>query len=316
MSNKKAAYILDGDVKIPINDPSVPEWAKGSTKPSYTASEVGATTVEDVKNIVSNIENLPIISVEKGGTGASDSIAARTNLSALGFVTATCATIEEFWEAVTSTGGYSKILQVAFRIKDTGGWGPLASAGVWYQGFATWQNNPSSETYSTSGTIIIYQGAQSTLYRGALSGNYTSGLVLNWSQIWDSAVKVPVVAGGTGATTAEAARTNLGMRPVSLWGGSMSEDTLLLDYGDYQYYMLRAYPTSDSWKYSTMVFAAQDITTTVSHWRMPLMNGELFSCSLQKVVITDEATGEESVKIQLTLSDDNTGKLSKVWGYN
>ena len=36
-------------------DPTVPQWAKAQTKPSYTAAEVGATSPAAVSNIVSTV---------------------------------------------------------------------------------------------------------------------------------------------------------------------------------------------------------------------------------------------------------------------
>ena len=42
-------------------DPTVPTWAKSATKPSYTASEVGAATAEDVYRIVAGTNVLLIV---------------------------------------------------------------------------------------------------------------------------------------------------------------------------------------------------------------------------------------------------------------
>ena len=42
------AYVEDLGISLEESDPTVPQWAKAQTKPTYTASEVGATTPEDV----------------------------------------------------------------------------------------------------------------------------------------------------------------------------------------------------------------------------------------------------------------------------
>ena len=54
---------LESDIQASLNkadtalqsytetDPTVPSWAKATTKPTYTASEVGAATIEDVRPI-------------------------------------------------------------------------------------------------------------------------------------------------------------------------------------------------------------------------------------------------------------------------
>lgn len=50
-------------------DPTVPEWAKESTKPTYTKSEVGLENVENVKQYsASNPPPYPVVSVN-GATG-------------------------------------------------------------------------------------------------------------------------------------------------------------------------------------------------------------------------------------------------------
>ena len=51
-------------------DPTVPSWAKASTKPSYTKSEVGLGNVDNVKQYsVNNPPPYPVTSVN-GATGA------------------------------------------------------------------------------------------------------------------------------------------------------------------------------------------------------------------------------------------------------
>ena len=37
-----------------LKDAAVPAWAKAANKPSYTASEVGATTTSDVNNLIAS----------------------------------------------------------------------------------------------------------------------------------------------------------------------------------------------------------------------------------------------------------------------
>ena len=46
-------------------DPTVPSWAKQSTKPTYTAAEVGATTTSDVNSLIASaIGNISSFDVE------------------------------------------------------------------------------------------------------------------------------------------------------------------------------------------------------------------------------------------------------------
>lgn len=46
-------------------DPTVPEWAKQSTKPKYTAKEVGAMSREDVSKAISSI--IPTVTIDDNG---------------------------------------------------------------------------------------------------------------------------------------------------------------------------------------------------------------------------------------------------------
>lgn len=46
---KIKAYVSNAVASYTETDPTVPSWAKQSTKPTYTASEVGATQVQIVR---------------------------------------------------------------------------------------------------------------------------------------------------------------------------------------------------------------------------------------------------------------------------
>ena len=44
---------LNGEV-YNLKDSSIPSWAKNSTKPTYTAAEVGATTTSEVNSLITS----------------------------------------------------------------------------------------------------------------------------------------------------------------------------------------------------------------------------------------------------------------------
>lgn len=48
------AYILVKKLITPETDPTVPSWAKQPNKPSYTADEVGAATMEQVNDAIAD----------------------------------------------------------------------------------------------------------------------------------------------------------------------------------------------------------------------------------------------------------------------
>lgn len=71
------ADITDFPASLPASDVSA--WAKAATKPTYTASEVGAATKSHTH---APVDLTAVVPVSKGGTGASSAKAARYNLFA------------------------------------------------------------------------------------------------------------------------------------------------------------------------------------------------------------------------------------------
>lgn len=247
-------------------------------------------------------------------TNTEDVANARENLSTIGFITGTYNTVEEFWEAITAAGNYSKVLQTAFRFKDLGGWCPIGVANLWYQGFATWQNNPNSEKYDTGGVVLIWNGANSTMYRGTIKGNYTSGLRLVWRQVYDEDTTVRIANGGTGSGHASGARANLGLNPVKVWAGNQNTGSLTFDYGLYQFYLIRGFGT-DGFIYSTMIVLAQEISSGISKWCLPLSGNSNLVFKLNRATEIAE-DGTETKYVNLELDSTNTGSIMAVWGFN
>lgn len=57
-----------------IVDPTVPEWAKQSTKPTYTASEIGALTSEDLTEQTFEIPDLQVETITVKGVSLEDTV--------------------------------------------------------------------------------------------------------------------------------------------------------------------------------------------------------------------------------------------------
>ena len=160
-------------------------------------------------NEVNAFSKTSIIPVENGGTGANNAGNALANLSGVPWVKVNCDTFTDFWTQVCAAAknitGF-----VGVRVKDEGGWGPTNYAGVWFNGFAFWQNAPSA-TYDTSGTVVLRQDSTTNhaLYKGVVRGITTDGFTVEWSKMFDNDMIVPIENGGTKGATRQEAFNNI-----------------------------------------------------------------------------------------------------------
>lgn len=87
---------------------------------------------------------------------------------------------------------------------------------------------------------------------------------------WDSISLTNALAvayGGTGATTAAAARTNLGVAVTSLYSGSLTSGSTTFNYGSYNFYVIIAKPKSTAGLISLTLPKAA-ITTTATKYQV------------------------------------------------
>lgn len=165
------------------------------------------------------------VPISKGGTGATTAAAARTNLAVLplaggtvtGVVKSTYANDGGF---LISHGTASKA--ACFRATrtdtDVSVFMGVGSAGV------------NHGVYSTKlGKWLIY-GTDTAVICNGTATNVTG--------------TVAIGHGGTGATTAAAARTNLGITCTSLYNGSLSSGSITFNYGNYNAYLILGQPGS------------------------------------------------------------------------
>ena len=82
-----------------------------------------------------------------------------------------------------------------------------------------------------------------------------------------SSATIPISKGGTGATTAAAARTNLGITCTSLYSGSLSSGSTTFNYGNYKAYIIVGNPTTSASKMSIIVPKGMITTSDVS-WQI------------------------------------------------
>lgn len=114
---------------------------------------------------------------------------------------------------------------------------------------------------------------------------------------------IPVSKGGTGATTAAAARTNLGVACTSLYSGTLSSGSTTFNYGNYNAYIIAGLPSSGASKMSLIVPKAL-ITTTDVNWQIAdEVNYRGFKLKYSGTTVT------------LTIGG-GTGSITNVYGIN
>ena len=83
--------------------------------------------------------------------------------------------------------------------------------------------------------------------------------------VYHSGSTIPVANGGTGATTAAAARTNLGVSVTSLYSGNLTSGSTTFNYGNYNFYVIIAKPKSSAGLISVTVPKAALTTSAVKY---------------------------------------------------
>ena len=132
------------------SDPTVPSWAKAASKPSYTASEVGAAPASHSHSAGDISEGtLPIA---RGGTGAGTSAEARTNIGAAAKQVVVPITLTVAgWNASTKR----QVASVTGVLAD-------ASLQVIQMGFST---EAAILAYGAAGILAVAQGANSLTFQ-------------------------------------------------------------------------------------------------------------------------------------------------------
>jgi hypothetical protein len=220
--------------KVGINTPT-PEAALhvvGDTilDGAVTAGAVTATSLSGTLPVANVSGTLPI---SKGGTGATTAAAAITNII-------NGRTIAPL--SITTTGGrywiddvYGMNLQNSDIIGINGLYFQDAvdsqGEGInFYRSSTTWDR-----LYSYSGTLYYAPNCDGDTHPGTRYTVYHSG-----------GATIPLTKGGTGATTAAAARTNLGIAATSLYSGTLSSGSITFNYGSYNAYVIIGRPKSSS----------------------------------------------------------------------
>lgn len=241
--------------KVGINTPT-PEAALhvvGDTilDGAVTAGAVKATSLSGTLPVANVSGTLPI---SKGGTGATTAAAAITNI--INGRTIAPLTINVTGNRYWIDGVYGMNLQNSDIIGINGLYFQDAvdsqGEGInFYRSSTTWDR-----LYSYAGTLYYAPNIATDTHPGTRYTVYHSG-----------GATIPLSKGGTGATTAAAARTNLGITCTSLYSGSLSSGSTTFNYGSYKAYIIVGNPTTSASKMSIIVPKGMITTSDVS-WQI------------------------------------------------
>lgn len=112
-----------------------------------------------------------------------------------------------------------------------------------------------------------------------------------------------IAYGGTGAKTAAAARTNLGISATSLYNGTLTSGSITFNYGNYNFYVFIGRPNSSASRASLVVPKIMLTTSAVSFQIADESNYKSFNLSYSGSLVT------------LSMGNGN-GQINRVFGAN
>ena len=196
---------------------------------------------------------------------------------------------------ICSTDGMSVIADI-WRDKETvdfvydGSW--WIAIGCLYATTAYYGLTKLSSSISSSSTTLA---ANSYAVKRAYDRN-------SWTSI-SLTNALAIAYGGTGAKTAAAARTNLGISATSLYNGTLTSGSITFNYGNYNFYVIIGRPSSTASRASLVVPKIMLTTSAVSFQIADESNYKSFNLSYSGSTVT------------LSIQGGN-GQVNRVFGIN
>lgn len=151
-------------------------------------------------------------------------------------------------------------------VPPTYAWKPMQTVlfifdGTYYVGF--------SLSYATTGYYGVTKLSNSTASTSTTLAATANAVKLAYDRnSWDSITLTNALAiayGGTGATTAAAARTNLGISATLLYSGTVTTGSATFNYGNYNFYIIIGQPSSSGSRTPIVVPKAAITTSAVAY---------------------------------------------------
>lgn len=188
------------------------------------------------------------VPISKGGTGATTAAAARTNLAVLPLSGGTMT--GQILKAGAGSSFINGRANALIRTNSNSAASSFFSIASVKTPSGAWDIGVLGESlYFVYGTDANFDGGTNTTVNRYIntSGNF-NGKAANVTGT------VALANGGTGGTTAAAARTNLGIAATSLYSGSLTgTNSCTFNYGNYSFYVILGQPTSGSSKISVTI---------------------------------------------------------------